>query len=89
MPLARRLELLDWAGAARAIVIEDDYDSEYRYVGRPLPAFMSLDRSARVIYTGTFSKVFSPIFRLGFIVVPRALPKPSAKPAPPMARRLR
>jgi GntR family transcriptional regulator/MocR family aminotransferase len=75
MPLARRLELLDWADARDAIIIEDDYDSEYRYVGRPLPALMSLDRKARVIYTGSFSKVFSPIIRLGFIVVPRALTK--------------
>lgn len=75
MPLARRLELLDWAADADAIVIEDDYDSEYRYVGKPLPALMSLDKRARVIYTGTFSKVFSPIVRLGYIVVPRALVK--------------
>ncbi|WP_373505428.1 PLP-dependent aminotransferase family protein [Aestuariivirga sp.] len=73
MPLARRLELLDWAAEADAIVIEDDYDSEYRYVGRPLPALMSLDKRNRVIYTGTFSKVFSPIIRLGYIVVPKAL----------------
>lgn len=73
MPLARRLELLDWADDAGAIVIEDDYDSEYRYVGRPLPALMSLDKRARVIYTGTFSKVFSPIVRLGYIVVPKPL----------------
>lgn len=73
MPLARRLELLDWAAEAEAIVIEDDYDSEYRYVGRPLPALMSLDKRARVIYTGTFSKVFSPIIRLGYIVVPKTL----------------
>ncbi len=73
MPLARRLELLDWAAAQQAIVIEDDYDSEYRYVGKPLPALMSLDQQARVIYSGTFSKVFSPIMRLGFLVVPRQL----------------
>ena len=73
MPLTRRLELLDWAAEAGAIVIEDDYDSEYRYVGRPLPALMSLDGHARVIYSGTFSKVFSPILRLGFIVVPKAM----------------
>ena len=73
MPLTRRLELLSWAKEANAIVIEDDYDSEYRYVGRPLPALMSLDRDARVIYSGTFSKVFSPIIRLGFIVVPKRL----------------
>ena len=73
MPLSRRLELLTWAKNASAIVIEDDYDSEYRYVGRPLPALMSLDRSESVIYSGTFSKVFSPIIRLGFIVVPKRL----------------
>jgi GntR family transcriptional regulator / MocR family aminotransferase len=73
MPLSRRLELLDWAEEAGAIVIEDDYDSEYRYVGRPLPALMSLDRKERVIYSGSFSKVFSPILRLGYIVVPKNL----------------
>lgn len=73
MPLARRLELLDWAAEAGAIVIEDDYDSEYRYVGRPLPALMSLDKRASVIYSGTFSKVFSPILRLGYLVVPKTL----------------
>ena len=73
MPLQRRLELLEWAKHANAIIVEDDYDSEYRYVGRPLPAMMSLDRTQRVIYSGTFSKVFSPIIRLGFIVVPMRL----------------
>jgi GntR family transcriptional regulator / MocR family aminotransferase len=73
MQLSRRLELLAWAKEANAIIIEDDYDSEYRYVGRPLPAMMSLDRTARVIYSGTFSKVFSPVIRLGFIVVPMRL----------------
>jgi len=73
MPLARRLELLDWAAEAKAIIIEDDYDSEYRYVGRPLPALMSLDQHSSVIYSGTFSKVFSPILRLGFLVVPPAM----------------
>ncbi len=73
MPLQRRLELLEWAKQANAIIVEDDYDSEYRYVGRPLPAMMSLDRTQRVIYSGTFSKVFSPIIRLGFIVVPMRL----------------
>ena len=73
MPLSRRLELLDWADEAKSIIIEDDYDSEYRYVGRPLPALMSLDRKARVIYSGSFSKVFSPLLRLGYIVVPKSL----------------
>lgn len=73
MPLSRRLELLQWAKEAGATVVEDDYDSEYRYVGRPLPALMSLDGGGRVIYSGTFSKVFSPIIRLGFLVVPMRL----------------
>jgi len=73
MPLSRRLELLDWADEAKAIIIEDDYDSEYRYVGRPLPALMSLDRKARVIYSGSFSKVFSPILRLGYVVLPEGM----------------
>jgi GntR family transcriptional regulator/MocR family aminotransferase len=73
MPLARRLELLDWAETADALVIEDDYDSEYRYVGRPLPALMSLDQRGRVISMGSFSKVFLPALRLGFIVVPEKL----------------
>ena len=73
MPLSRRLELLDWAREAKATIVEDDYDSEYRYVGRPLPALTSLDRSSRVIYSGTFSKVFSPIVRLGYLVVPQAV----------------
>jgi GntR family transcriptional regulator / MocR family aminotransferase len=73
MPLSRRLELLDWAASAKATIIEDDYDSEYRYVGRPLPALMSLDRASRVIYSGTFSKVFSPILRLGYLVVPEPM----------------
>ena len=73
MPLSRRLELLDWADEAKSIIIEDDYDSEYRYVGRPLPALMSLDRKARVIYSGSFSKVFSPLLRLGYIVVPKPM----------------
>lgn len=73
MPLPRRLELLDWAKAREALIIEDDYDSEFRYVGRPLPALMSLDTQGMVIYSGTFSKVFSPIVRLGFLAVPKAL----------------
>ncbi len=73
MPLTRRLELLSWAKQQKAIIVEDDYDSEYRYVGRPLPSLSSLDRDASVIYSGTFSKVFSPIIRLGFIVVPKPM----------------
>jgi GntR family transcriptional regulator/MocR family aminotransferase len=73
MTLTRRLELLDWAGAANAFVIEDDYDSEYRYAGRPLAALQGLDGDGRVIYIGTFSKVMFPGLRLGYVVVPADL----------------
>jgi GntR family transcriptional regulator/MocR family aminotransferase len=70
MSLARRLELLGWAGRSGAWVIEDDYDSEYRYTGRPLEALQGLDTEERVIYVGTFSKVLFPALRLGYLVVP-------------------
>nr|WP_240756349.1 MULTISPECIES: PLP-dependent aminotransferase family protein [Pandoraea] len=70
LSLPRRLELLEWASRSEAWIIEDDYDSEFRYHGRPLPALKSLDRDGRVIYTGTFSKVLFPGLRLGYLVVP-------------------
>jgi GntR family transcriptional regulator/MocR family aminotransferase len=70
LPLARRLELLDWAATANSFIIEDDFDSEHRYEGAPLPALMSLDRKGRVIYMGSFSKVVSSSLRLGFLVAP-------------------
>jgi GntR family transcriptional regulator/MocR family aminotransferase len=70
MSLARRLELLGWAGRSGAWVIEDDYDSEYRYTGRPLEALQGLDAEGRVVYVGTFSKVLFPALRLGYLVVP-------------------
>jgi GntR family transcriptional regulator/MocR family aminotransferase len=70
MSLARRLELLGWAGRCGAWVIEDDYDSEYRYTGRPLEALQGLDTEGRVVYMGTFSKVLFPALRLGYLVVP-------------------
>lgn len=73
LSLTRRLELLDWARRTGGLIIEDDYDSEYRYQGRPLPALMSLDDSERVIYLGSFSKIFSSALRLGFMVVPPTL----------------
>ncbi|MCQ4271607.1 PLP-dependent aminotransferase family protein [Pseudomonas kuykendallii] len=72
LSLPRRLALLDWANAAGAWVIEDDYDSEYRYQGRPLPALKSLDRQGRVLYAGTFSKVLFPGLRLAYLVVPES-----------------
>jgi GntR family transcriptional regulator/MocR family aminotransferase len=76
MTLARRLELLQWAGARRAWIIEDDYDSEYRYTGPPLASLQSLDRADCVIYVGTMSKVLFPGLRLGYIVAPPALVEP-------------
>jgi GntR family transcriptional regulator/MocR family aminotransferase len=73
MSLPRRLALLEWARATGALIIEDDYDSEYRYEGRPIAALQGLDRDARVIYVGTFSKVLFPALRVGYLVVPRDL----------------
>jgi GntR family transcriptional regulator/MocR family aminotransferase len=73
MPLGRRLALLEWARQADAWVLEDDYDSEYRYTNRPLAALQGLDDDGRVIYLGSFSKVLFPGLRLGYVVVPRGL----------------
>lgn len=70
LSLSRRQALLSWARANQAWLIEDDYDSEFRYVGRPLPALKSLDAVGRVLYTGTFSKVLVPGLRLAYLVVP-------------------
>jgi len=70
MSLSRRLALLDWARRAKAWVVEDDYDSEFRFAGRPLAAMQGLDRDGRVIYMGTFSKTLFPSLRLGYLVVP-------------------
>jgi GntR family transcriptional regulator/MocR family aminotransferase len=68
MPLSRRLRLLDWARRAEAIVVEDDYDSEYRYDSAPLPPLKSLDEDGRVVLVGTFSKLLFPALRIGYIV---------------------
>jgi GntR family transcriptional regulator/MocR family aminotransferase len=70
MSMARRLSLLAWANAAGAWIVEDDYDSEFRYTGRPLAALQGIDRANRVIYLGTLSKVLFPAMRLGYLVVP-------------------
>src|SRR6478736_484053 len=71
LSLPRRLALLDWAARNKAWIIEDDYDGEYRYVSRPLPALKSLDHDGRVLYAGTFSKVLFPSLRLAYLVVPQ------------------
>ena len=67
------MTLLKWASRAGAFVIEDDYDSEYRFEGRPVPALQSLDRNANVILVGSFTKLLFPSLRIGYIVVPDAI----------------
>jgi GntR family transcriptional regulator/MocR family aminotransferase len=73
MSLRRRTQLLDWARCRDAIIVEDDYDSEFRYADRPLEPMQSLDRDGRVIYVGTFSKTLLPMLRIGFMVAPASL----------------
>lgn len=73
MSASRRLQLLDWAETGRSWIIEDDYDSEYRYEGMPVTSLQGLDRNERVIYVGTFSKVLFPSLRIGYLVVPSDL----------------
>jgi GntR family transcriptional regulator/MocR family aminotransferase len=76
LSLPRRLALLSWAAEAGAWIIEDDYDGEFHYEGRPLPALKSLDRADVVLYAGSFSKVLFPTLRLGYLVVPQRLVQP-------------
>ena len=73
MSLSRRLELLAAAGDMQAWIVEDDYDSEFRYVSRPLTALQGLDTEGRVVYVGTFSKVMFPALRIGFVIAPHSL----------------
>ena len=73
MSLPRRLALLEWARTTGAMILEDDYDSEFRYTGRPVPALQGLDRHGLVLFTGSFSKVLFPSLRLGYLVVPEDL----------------
>jgi GntR family transcriptional regulator / MocR family aminotransferase len=70
MSLRRRLALLEWARRSHTFIFEDDYDSEYRYHGRPIPALQGLDRAGEVIYAGTFNEVLFPALRLAYLVVP-------------------
>jgi GntR family transcriptional regulator/MocR family aminotransferase len=70
MSASRRLQLLDWARGSGSWIIEDDYDSEYRYESSPIASLQGLDRDARVVYIGTFSKVLFPSLRLGYLIIP-------------------
>ena len=73
-PIARRQSLLHWAEAGEdRYIIEDDYDSEFRFTGRPIPTLQSIDRSGRVIYMNTFSRTLAPSLRISYMVLPRAL----------------
>jgi GntR family transcriptional regulator/MocR family aminotransferase len=76
MTLRRRLALLDWASRTSAWIIEDDYDSEFRYGVKPIPCLQGLDGGAHVLYVGTFAKALFPSLRLGFVIVPPALIDP-------------
>ncbi len=76
LPLPRRLELLQWAETSGALVIEDDYDSEFRYQGQPLPSLAGLEGLNRVLYMGSFSKLLSPSLRIGYLVLPDWLVAP-------------
>jgi GntR family transcriptional regulator/MocR family aminotransferase len=73
MSASRRMQLLDWAQSAGSWVIEDDYDSEYRYGSMPIASLQGLDQHSRVIYIGTFSKTLFPALRLGYVVIPEDL----------------
>jgi GntR family transcriptional regulator / MocR family aminotransferase len=73
MSAARRIALLQWAAETGAWVIEDDYDSEYRFGSRPIASLQGMDTAGKVIYIGTFSKVLFPALRLGYLVIPRDL----------------
>ncbi|PQP17263.1 PLP-dependent aminotransferase family protein [Rhodococcus opacus] len=73
LSLERRLALLDWAAQAGAWIVEDDYDNEFRYRGRPLVALQAIDQHRRVIYVGTFSKIMFPGLRLGYLIAPTEL----------------
>jgi GntR family transcriptional regulator / MocR family aminotransferase len=73
LPLARRLALLDWAKRQNAVIVEDDYDGEFRYEGQPLESLQGLDREGRVLYIGTFSRTIFSALRIGYLIAPKSL----------------
>jgi GntR family transcriptional regulator/MocR family aminotransferase len=73
LPLARRLALLEWAKRRNAVIVEDDYDGEFRYEGQPLESLQGLDREGRVLYIGTFSRTIFSSLRIGYLIAPKRL----------------
>ena len=73
LPLARRIALLEWAKRRNAVIVEDDYDGEFRYEGQPLESLQGLDREGRVLYIGTFSRTVFSSLRIGYLIAPKAL----------------
>lgn len=73
LPLERRMALLEWAKRANAVIVEDDYDGEFRYEGQPLESLQGLDREGRVIYIGTFSRTMFSALRIGYLIPPKGL----------------
>lgn len=73
LPITRRMSLLEWARRANAVIIEDDYDGEFRYGGQPLESLQGLDREGRVVYIGTFSRTIFSALRIGYLIVPKGL----------------
>jgi GntR family transcriptional regulator/MocR family aminotransferase len=73
LPLARRFALLEWARRKNAVIVEDDYDGEFHYEGRPLESLQGLDTEGRVVYLGTFSRTVFPALRIGYLIVPKSL----------------
>lgn len=73
LPLERRIALLEWAKRANAVIVEDDYDGEFRYEGQPLESLQGLDREGRVIYIGTFSRTMFSALRIGYLIPPKGL----------------
>lgn len=73
MSIERRMELIDWAQRTRSMIIEDDYDSEYRYAQHPIPSLQGLDSANRTVYVGSFSKVVFPAMSMGYAIVPKPI----------------
>ena len=85
MPMKRRMQLLSWAAKEKRYIIEDDYDSEFRYKGKPIPALQGFDQNDRVIYLGTFSRSIAPAIRISYMVLPKELMEQYKKQGKPFS----